>query len=195
MGQSCSRTQTKNTAKKVSAMFLSLLLLSLSTSLLDAAGPTGFTAGPLPPYMLGKFELETSKGFDDYMYKLGVDWFTRKFACAVWPTAQNNHTKDGRIKIDTYSSLKSTSVTFKLNEPFQEDTADGRTVTTTTVLDLENGRLIKTQVGNPTRIEIRQFYKGKDGEERMKLTHTMPSDKSIKSERVYKRNKNKSRRK
>ena len=33
---------------------------------------------PLPAYMLGKFQLETSKGFDDFMYEINVGWFTRK---------------------------------------------------------------------------------------------------------------------
>ena len=28
--------------------------------------------------MLGDFQLETSEGFDDYMYGIGVNWFTRK---------------------------------------------------------------------------------------------------------------------
>ena len=34
--------------------------------------------GPLPEYMMGNFVLETSEGFNDYMYEIGVDWFTRK---------------------------------------------------------------------------------------------------------------------
>ena len=33
---------------------------------------------PLPAYMLGKFQLETSEGFDDFMYEISVNWFTRK---------------------------------------------------------------------------------------------------------------------
>ena len=47
---------------------------------------------PLPPYMLGKFQLETSKGFDDFMYEINVNWFTRKVrldstevSCPKWP--------------------------------------------------------------------------------------------------------------
>ena len=33
---------------------------------------------PLPNYMLGEFQLETSQGFEDFMYEIGVNWFTRK---------------------------------------------------------------------------------------------------------------------
>ena len=35
-------------------------------------------AGRIPDYMLGSFILDTSEGFNDYMYEIGVDWFTRK---------------------------------------------------------------------------------------------------------------------
>ena len=34
-------------------------------------------SGPLPQYMLGKFQLETSEGFSGFMYKMGVGWFNR----------------------------------------------------------------------------------------------------------------------
>ena len=35
-------------------------------------------SGPLPEYMVGDYVLETSEGFNNYMYEVGVDWFTRK---------------------------------------------------------------------------------------------------------------------
>merc|ERR1711872_346809 len=72
------------------------------------------------------------------------------------------------------------SGTIRLNTPFEETTADGRTVTTTAVLD--GHKLIKTQVGNPTTIETREF--SEDGN-RMTLIHTMPSEPSIRSVRGY----------
>merc|ERR1712007_216523 len=46
-------------------------------------------SGPLPEYMIGEYVLETSEGFNDYMYAVGVDWFTRKIACSLYPTAKN----------------------------------------------------------------------------------------------------------
>jgi len=134
----------------------------------------------LPNYMLGEYVLETSDGFDNYMWQLGVNWFTRKIACALYPTATNRNNPNGEITIDTSSTFKSTSVTFRLNTPFKETTADGRTVTTTAVLD--GHKLIKTQVGNPTTIETREF--SEDGN-RMTLIHTMPSEPSIRSVRGY----------
>ena len=52
---------------------------------------------PLPDNMLGTFQLETSEGFTNYMYEVGVDWFTRKIAYSLYPTA-TNELVDGQIK-------------------------------------------------------------------------------------------------
>ena len=46
-----------------------MLLLLLVPSLVAAA--------QLPDYMLGQYQLETSEGFSDFMYEIGVSWFTR----------------------------------------------------------------------------------------------------------------------
>ena len=32
----------------------------------------------LPEFMLGEFKMETSEGFEDFLYEIGVNWFTRK---------------------------------------------------------------------------------------------------------------------
>ena len=38
------------------------------------------TAEQLPANMLGKYQLETSEGFSDFMSEIGVNWFTRQVA-------------------------------------------------------------------------------------------------------------------
>merc|ERR1719150_3575734 len=98
------------------------VLLSIAT----ISAVTG--QSPLPQYMLGEFQLETTEGFSDYMYEIGVNWFTRQIACTLYPTAKNSITPDGRVKINTWSTFKSSELTFGLNKPFQETTADGREV-------------------------------------------------------------------
>merc|ERR1712154_648656 len=75
-----------------SARMRTLIALSLTISAIAAQAPQT----PLPNYMLGDFQLETSEGFEDYMYEIGVNWFTRKIACTLYPTARNSITPDGR---------------------------------------------------------------------------------------------------
>merc|ERR1712045_1103557 len=141
---------------------------------------------PLPEYMLGDFQLETSEGFSDYMYEIGVNWFTRTIACTLYPTARNSITSDGKIKINTWSTFKSSEITFQLNTPFKGTTADGREVTTTPLL--YGNKLVKDQKNSADRskdsIETREF--SSDGQT-MTLIHTMPNNPKIKSVRVYRR--------
>jgi hypothetical protein len=35
-------------------------------------------ANQLPAHMLGTYQLTTSEGFNDFMYEVGVNWFTRQ---------------------------------------------------------------------------------------------------------------------
>merc|ERR1711902_481410 len=117
-----------------------LIVLSLAISVIAVQVP----AALLPNYMLGDFQLETSEGFEDFMYEIGVNWFTRKIACTLYPTATNRITPDGQIQIDTSSTFKSSSIQFRLDQPFKETTSDGREVETTAVL--YGNKLIKDQV-------------------------------------------------
>merc|ERR1712110_375750 len=159
-----------------SANMRTLIALSLAIS----------AQAPLPNYMLGDFQLETSEGFEDYMYEIGVNCFTRKIACTLYPTARNSITPDGKIKINTWSTFKSSELIFQLNKPFPETTADGREVTTTALL--YGNKLVKDQKNTADRskdsIETREFTP--DGQF-MTPIHTMPNNPKIKSVRVYKR--------
>merc|ERR1711902_43641 len=60
---------------------LTMLPLLLLSALLAAASGQAV----LEPYMLGKFELESSNGFEDFMTEIGVGFLTRKVACALTP--------------------------------------------------------------------------------------------------------------
>merc|ERR1711997_66061 len=169
-------------SREKSASMRTLIALSLAISAIAAQAPQA----PLPNYMLGDFQLETSEGFEDYMYEIGVNWFTRKIACTLYPTATNTITADGKIQINTASTFKSSELIFELNKPFPETTADGREVTTTA--HLYGNRLVKDQQNLSDRkldsIETREFTT--DGQY-MTLIHTMPHSPKIKSVRVYKR--------
>lgn len=143
----------------------------------------------LPEYMLGKYQLETSEGFDNFMYELGVRWIKRKIACTLYPKQVIAQTVDGEISLDTWSTLTSTQTKFRLNEPWSEYTADGRT--TNTVATLTNNRLVKVQVADVdkgeealTTREVREFL---DGGNTMRMVLTIDGKPEIESIRVYKK--------
>merc|ERR550519_791493 len=46
-------------------------------------------ADQMPANWLGQYQLETSEGFTAFMSEIGVNWFTRQIACALYPTATN----------------------------------------------------------------------------------------------------------
>ena len=42
-------------------------------------------AGLLPDYMKGEFQLEGSEGYTNFLYELGIDFFTRYFMNSLTP--------------------------------------------------------------------------------------------------------------
>ena len=58
-------------------IFTVCFIVFISTVVVEAKGP-------LPEYMVGKFQLETSEGFSDFMYKMGVGWFKRSVSDALY---------------------------------------------------------------------------------------------------------------
>ena len=47
-------------------------------------------------------------------------------ACTLYPLQQIRQAEDEEISLDTFTTFKSTYTKFKLNEPWDEYTADGR---------------------------------------------------------------------
>ena len=39
----------------------------------------------LPEFMIGDFQMETSEGFNDFMYEMGVNFVTRNIANNLYP--------------------------------------------------------------------------------------------------------------
>ena len=77
--------------------------------------------------IFGKWQLTTSENFEEFMSRLGVSYVVRKLGMQSKPlvtVSQDNDTLSFKQE-----SLVSTSViSFKLNEQFDEKTADGRMV-------------------------------------------------------------------
>ena len=62
------------------------ILPALST-LLAVVAAVAQPEGALPAYMLGRYVLQTSEGFSDFMYRIDIGWFQR----AVSEEGVNNH--------------------------------------------------------------------------------------------------------
>ena len=65
------------------------------------------------------------------MKKLGVGLVKRKLANSVSPVNNIIVNDDGSYTVRTESTVRTTELNFRLGEPFQETTLDGRITTTT----------------------------------------------------------------
>lgn len=102
----------------------------------------------------------SSENFDDYMKAIGVGFATRQVGNRTKPNLIVSVDDQGLVCLKSQSAFKTTEIKFKLNEPFDEMTADDRK--TKTVMSLENGKLIQKQSwdGKETCIE-REITDGK----------------------------------
>ncbi|XP_053310413.1 fatty acid-binding protein, brain-like [Spea bombifrons] len=87
---------------------------------------------------VGTWKLLESKNFDEYMKAIGVGFATRQIGNVTKPTTIISLDGD-RIVLQTQSTFKSTEVRFKLNEEFDETTADDRKCKS--LVTLEDGKL------------------------------------------------------
>ena len=51
----------------------------------------------LPTLMIGDFQMETSEGFNDFMYELSVNIVTRNIANNLYPLQQLRQDKDDEV--------------------------------------------------------------------------------------------------
>lgn len=102
----------------------------------------------------------SSENFDDYMKAIGVGFAVRQVGNRTKPNLVVTVDDQGTVCMKSQSTFKTTEIKFKLNEPFEETTADDRK--TRTVVTLENGKLVQKQSwdGKETNIE-REVTDGK----------------------------------
>ncbi|KAH9420626.1 fatty acid-binding protein-like [Dermatophagoides pteronyssinus] len=125
----------------------------------------------------GKYQLESSENFDEFLKELGVGFILRNLAKTTKPTIEV--VKDGDYwVIKTHTSLKTTEIRFKIDEEFDESRMDGKTVKTVVVMDGDN-TMVQTQKGDKEVKIIREF-----SETHLKTTCIVGE---ITSVRVYKR--------
>ncbi|XP_017062171.1 fatty acid-binding protein, muscle [Drosophila ficusphila] len=122
-----------------------------------------------------KYKLDKSENFDEYMKELGVGLVTRKMGNSLSPTVEV--TKEGdTYTLTTTSTFKTSAISFKLGEEFDEETLDGRNVKS--IITLDGNKLTQEQKGDKPTTIVREFN---DGE----LITTLTIG-SVKCVRVYK---------
>lgn len=99
---------------------------------------------------VGKYKMESSEGFDEFMKALGVGLVMRKMANTATPVVEISEA-DGAYSLKTATTFKTTEINFKLDEPFSETTADGRTVQST--ISMDGNKLIHKQIGDKEKKE------------------------------------------
>ncbi|XP_075144892.1 fatty acid binding protein [Haematobia irritans] len=101
-----------------------------------------------------KYKLESSENFDEYMKELGVGLVLRKMGNTVSPTVELK--KDGDVyTFTTSSTFKTSTITFKLGEEFDEETLDGRKVKS--ICTLDGNTLTQEQKGDKPSTIVREF--------------------------------------
>ncbi|XP_061810513.1 fatty acid binding protein 4b [Nerophis lumbriciformis] len=109
---------------------------------------------------VGTWKLMTSENFDDYMKAIGVGFATRQMGNMAKPNLVISVDDSGLVTMKSQTTFKTTEIQFKLNEEFDETTADDRK--TKTIVTLENGKLVQKQTwdGKTTTLE-REIQEGK----------------------------------
>ncbi|EDV91219.1 fatty acid-binding protein, muscle [Drosophila grimshawi] len=122
-----------------------------------------------------KYKLDKSENFDEYMKELGVNMVLRKMGNSVSPTVEV--TVDGdTYTMTTTSTFKTSAISFKLGEEFDEETLDGRKVKS--IITLDGNKLTQEQKGDKPSTIVREF-----SDSELITTLTIGAVKSV---RVYK---------
>lgn len=95
----------------------------------------------------GKFELESSENFDDFLKALGVGFILRNAAKLATPTVEITNEGDS-FAMKTTTTFKTQEIKFSLGQEFDETRMDGVTVKTTITREGEN-KLVQSQGGEP----------------------------------------------
>ncbi|KAJ7338952.1 hypothetical protein JRQ81_012854 [Phrynocephalus forsythii] len=92
---------------------------------------------------VGRWRLISSEGFEEFMKELGVGMAMRKMGSMAKPDVI--FSRDGDVcTLKTESTFKTSEFKFKVGEPFDEDTLDGRKTKTLITLD-DNNVLTQSQ--------------------------------------------------
>ncbi|KAG7335884.1 hypothetical protein KOW79_000577 [Hemibagrus wyckioides] len=109
---------------------------------------------------MGTWKLTASENFDEYMKAVGIGFASRQIANLAKPSLLLSVDDQGLISMKSTTTFKTVEIKFRLDEEFDEITADDRKAKT--VMRLVDGKLVQTQnwEGKSTTIE-REVQGGK----------------------------------
>ncbi|KAI4885563.1 hypothetical protein NFI96_016856 [Prochilodus magdalenae] len=109
---------------------------------------------------MGTWKLTASDNFDEYMKAVGIGFASRQIANMAKPSLLFSMDDQGVISMKSMTTFKTVEIKFKLDEEFDEITADDRQAKT--VMRLVDGKLVQTQSweGKSTTLE-REIQDGK----------------------------------
>ncbi|XP_051892160.1 fatty acid-binding protein, brain-like [Pristis pectinata] len=108
---------------------------------------------------VGTWRLVDSENYDSYMRELGMNFATRQLGNVTKPTTVIKVDGD-QVTLQSFSTYRSTEITFILDKPFDEHTTDNRNCKT--VVTFEGEKLIQIQKwdGKQTTL-VREIRDGK----------------------------------
>ena len=118
----------------------------------------------------GKYKRISTENYKEMLQEFDINFLFIKAATsssAPVPVIEISE-ENGQWTIKTSSALKSFSRTFKLGEPFNETTADGREVTS--VILLEEGKLVSVQKAKKPGVKSTRSVREIEGDE---MTYTI----------------------
>ena len=108
--------------------------------------------------IFGKWQMTTSENFDEFMSKLGVSYLVRKLGNQSKPLVTITQ-ESGALTFKQESLVKTSQFTCKIDEPFEETTADGRKVIKKLQIDFTQNLGVENFV-NFRPVEITHFITG-----------------------------------
>lgn len=111
--------------------------------------------------VLGKFQLDKSENFDSFMAALGVGWATRTLGNKTTPVVTVSKDEADTMTFKQESLVSTSQISFKIGQPFDEKTADGRKVKSTMSLTAPNvlkHEMLGTEGGKDS-VCVRKFLK------------------------------------
>jgi|ERR1711915_92552 len=127
----------------------------------------------------GKYTLDSSENFDEFMKALGVGLVMRKLGQTSKPTVELTES-NGEWLLKTTTAMKTTELKFKVGEEFNESTYDGRECKTK--FTIEDGNKL-VQVQNATKGKSAKFVREFTDTEMIMVSECD----GVQSKRIYKR--------